>query len=660
MKTSKLHHHCLLLGLAIVAGPSHAPAQSMAFTCRPVFTYQGRVTDNGTNFTGTGQFKLALLTPTNTSSQASAAVAAMEGAPQDLSVTAIAVVNGGGGYVTPPAVTVLPPSGGGATATAVATVSGGVVTAISVTSGGSGYWTPPVVTIAPPPAHYVNQTIWSNDGTSSGEPAATLSVGVSDGLFTVVLGDTNLSNMTAIPASVLTRPNLALQIWFNDGVQGFAALTPAQSLTPVPQAVVAGTAAVAQSATIAQSASNLLGVLPASQLAGTVPLANIPAAVLTNGEASATFGNVGIGTANPTETLEINGTTRLDNNDMFFRGPGDYHHGLGYRDTIAGTTVDGPYLFGWSGGALGTKGGEPIALQWDARGSAYVNNNLAVNAGLSLDQTGQNIGNIQSNAVVFGAAYGQTGEGIASNRGGETDDLEFFTDWKNRMTIAHDGNVGIGTTTPSLPLEINGDSRIDDYAIYFRAGTDMNHALGYRQTIAGTTVDGPFLYGYSGGALGTPSPDLVALQWDRTGSVTVNSNLTVNGQVGIGGGPAMGLLTLNAASNTAPALAISHGAIRVAGAGLNTFTAAFIHVVPPKEAGTCYTEIDNPMCNGNPNAILFITYNGVCYNSSWNQVLNHPTSVEYDQFDGKWQIWLCDDSNDLSAGDEFNVLVIVP
>ncbi len=350
IKTMKKGHHCLLFALAMLASINHAAAQGTAFTCRPAFTYQGRVTDNGTNFTGTGQFKFALLTPTNTSSQA-IGVAVMAGAPQDFSVTEIVVVDAGGGYVSPPTVTVSPPQGGGATATAVATVSGGVVTAITLTGGGSGYWVPPIVTIAPPPAHYVNQTIWSNDGTSSGEPAAALSVSVSDGLFTVVLGDTNLSNMTAIPVSVLTQPTLALQLWFNDGAQGFAALTPAQSLTPVPQAVVAGTA------TVAQSASNLLGVLPASQLAGVVPLANIPAAVLTNGEPSVSFGSVGIGTPNPTEALEINGTTRLDDNDLYFRGPGDYNHGLGYHDAIAGTTVNGPWLFGFSGGALGTKGG---------------------------------------------------------------------------------------------------------------------------------------------------------------------------------------------------------------------------------------------------------------------------------------------------------------
>jgi trimeric autotransporter adhesin len=61
---------------------------------------------------------------------------------------------------------------------------------------------------------------------------------VNNGLFTVVLGE----NMTALPASLFNQPNLQLRIWFNDGVQGFAALDPAQNLTPAPYANFANTA----------------------------------------------------------------------------------------------------------------------------------------------------------------------------------------------------------------------------------------------------------------------------------------------------------------------------------------------------------------------------------------------------------------------------------
>jgi len=45
---------------------------STVFAQSTAFTYQGRVTDNGTSFNGSGLFKFALVTSTNTSSQATA------------------------------------------------------------------------------------------------------------------------------------------------------------------------------------------------------------------------------------------------------------------------------------------------------------------------------------------------------------------------------------------------------------------------------------------------------------------------------------------------------------------------------------------------------------------------------------------------------------
>src|SRR5260370_36141138 len=65
------------------------------------FTYQGRVTDNGTNFSGAGQFKFALVTSTNTSRLATATANVNGGF-----VTSYNVADGGSGYSTPPTVTV--------------------------------------------------------------------------------------------------------------------------------------------------------------------------------------------------------------------------------------------------------------------------------------------------------------------------------------------------------------------------------------------------------------------------------------------------------------------------------------------------------------------------------------------------------------------------
>jgi len=81
--------------------------------------------------------------------------------------------------------------------------------------------------------------------------------------------------------------------------------------------------------------------------------------------------------------------------------------------------------------------------------------------GLCVDANGQNPGNVNSNALVFGGAYGYTGEGIASKRSGANAyDLEFYTDFANRMTIDHSGNVWVGNNLSTATLTIRGGSDV--------------------------------------------------------------------------------------------------------------------------------------------------------------------------------------------------------
>jgi hypothetical protein len=235
---------------------------STLFAQNTEISYQGSLQANGTNFTGTGLFQFALVTSSN-ANQTATAVAAT---PVSGFITTISVSEGGSGYLTPPAVSIF--GGGGSNAMATATISNGIVIAVTINPGGngSGYSSAPTVTIAAPPASLSYVTYWSNDGTSSGggEPAASVGVPVANGLFTVILGDSTIPNMSAISAALFNQPGLQLQIWFNDGAHGFAALSPVQPLTAVPYAAFAGTA------------SNLLGTIAAEQLSGTLPASALP------------------------------------------------------------------------------------------------------------------------------------------------------------------------------------------------------------------------------------------------------------------------------------------------------------------------------------------------------------------------------------------------
>ncbi len=87
-------------------------------------------------------------------------------------------------------------------------------------------------------------TFWSNDGTSTAgtQPAAAVSLTVTRGLYAVLLGDTSLASMTALPVTVLDNADVRLRVWFNDGITGFQQITPDQRLASAPYALVAARA----------------------------------------------------------------------------------------------------------------------------------------------------------------------------------------------------------------------------------------------------------------------------------------------------------------------------------------------------------------------------------------------------------------------------------
>jgi hypothetical protein len=130
-------------------------------------------------------------------------------------------------------------------------------------------------------------TFWSHDGTGAGgaAPGGQIGVPVSDGLFSVALGDTSIAGMQAIPASVFTNSDVRLRLWFNDGVNGFAGLSPDQRITAAGYALAAGTlpdgavgtAQLANSAVIASKIPN--ATITANKLApGVLSGTNLTAA----------------------------------------------------------------------------------------------------------------------------------------------------------------------------------------------------------------------------------------------------------------------------------------------------------------------------------------------------------------------------------------------
>jgi len=68
-------------------------------------------------------------------------------------------------------------------------------------------------------------------------------------------------------------------------------------------------------------------------------------------------------------SVNPSGNIRSYNKDIYFRDGVDVNHGLGWYGAgklFATTSIDGPVLYGWTGGALGTmNGGQKVMLKWD-------------------------------------------------------------------------------------------------------------------------------------------------------------------------------------------------------------------------------------------------------------------------------------------------------
>ncbi len=175
-------------------------------------------------------------------------------------------------------------------------------------------------------------------------------------------------------------------------------------------------------------------------------------------------GNIGIG-KQPTVRLDVAGDMRINDADLRLRGGTDTLHGIGWYGAgklFATNNIDGPVVYGNSGGALGVTnaGAQSIALSWNAN-----------------------------------------------------------------------GNVGIGKFGATERLDVAGSIRLNDFDIVFRGGTDDNHGVGWyggTKLFANANIDGPVLYGWTGGGLGSLNGgQRLALSWSNDGVMQVRANLYV-------------------------------------------------------------------------------------------------------------------------------------
>lgn len=222
---------------------------------------------------------------------------------------------------------------------------------------------------------------------------------------------------------------------------------------------------------------------------------------------------VGIGTTTPNNELDVNGsvrvtgttnlrTTYLNSNNLFLRSDGN--HGL-----VWNTTADGPRLYGFAGGLLGTQK-RTNALFWNSTGNvglgntgpterldvtgnikfsgALMPNNLAGTAGQVLTSAGAgaaptwttpssatNIYN--TDGSLSGNRTVTLGTNVLSFTSSPSNGTSHFTvDGTTLNVDAFTDRVGIGTATPSQKLDVAGTARFDGGALIqsFTNGTWIN------------------------------------------------------------------------------------------------------------------------------------------------------------------------------------------
>ena len=209
------------------------------------------------------------------------------------------------------------------------------------------------------------------------------------------------------------------------------------------------------------------------------------------------------------------------------------------------------------------------------------------------------------------------------------------------------GNVAIGTAQQARQLTVTGTASVSG-----------NTAVGGTLTVSGATNLNSTLAVAGATSLG----NTLTVQ----GATNLNSTLAVAGATSLGNTlTVQGLLTANADAQfngnvtvgtaEAPRQVRVNGNLVAPGAGINTPTFVFIHQYTGEEASP-QTELNHPLLNGNPTAIILVTYNAT--GSGSLIPLNSSVGVRYDPGTERWYIYTLSGGNDIQPNATFNVMIV--
>lgn len=262
--------------------------------------------------------------------------------------------------------------------------------------------------------------------------------------------------------------------------------------------------------------------------------------------------NVGIGTDNPSQKLDINGTTRLRGH-LF-----DYYNTSGSNGQVLVRVTNG---LQWQ---------NHLASQWTNSGNNIYFNTGKIGLGITTPPYTLSIGSgdfsIHSSESGY-SAYDGLRMGITTSHKAyiwnyENGELYFGTNNLRRLTILETGNVGIGIATPSAPLHVlslsamsvanfesTGTGAVDYVAVrglsvandgYGKGGVFTGGYKGVHGIANGGSYNGS-VYGVYGQASGGTTGTRIGVYGDATGGTTryagyFSGNVGVSGNLSKGGG----------------------------------------------------------------------------------------------------------------------------
>ncbi|MDH4444130.1 MAG: hypothetical protein QE267_03265, partial [Akkermansiaceae bacterium] len=194
-------------------------------------------------------------------------------------------------------------------------------------------------------------TYWSNDGsgTAGAQPTNAVSLPVTKGLYSVMLGDTGLTNMQALAPSVFENQDVRLRVWFNDGSHGFQLITPDQRLGAAPYALAGA------------SAGNFTGSL-SGDVTGTQSATAISATTVTG--KSLTGFTSGAGNITATDTI-LSAINKLDGNSGLKANSASPT----FSGTVTAPAFSGPLAGNVTGNVSGSAGSFTGNLSGDVTGT---------------------------------------------------------------------------------------------------------------------------------------------------------------------------------------------------------------------------------------------------------------------------------------------------